>query len=95
MNGDHGLMKKLVKEGRRRLFKWCAWDVAENCQAECRSCPLHPDCQGKARQAEGFVPIGDLLTQFSRVKKRTWRYEILCDPGNGAGRGSELQTRLY
>lgn len=95
MNGDHGIMKKLVHEGKRKVFTWCAWDVAENCQADCRTCPLHGDCRGKARNAEGFVPISDLLTQFSRVKKRTWRYEILCNPSEGAAARPELQTRYY
>ncbi|HEY4328180.1 MAG TPA: hypothetical protein VGN88_00490 [Phycisphaerae bacterium] len=95
MNGPGGLMSKLVADGKRKVFTWCAWDVIEKCTAECKGCSLYGDCRGKAHGAEGFVPVSDLITMHARVQKRTWRYEVLCNPVDGVSAGSGVMVRHY
>jgi hypothetical protein len=95
MNGPSGVMSKLIKEGRRKCFTWCVWDVIEKCQEACDTCILSPDCQEKARQAEGFIPVSDVRTMRERVGDRTWRYEVLCEGGSGGNKGWRLEQRFY
>ena len=96
MNGPSGVMSKLIKDGRRKRFTWCVWDVIEKCQEECRTCILSPDCKEKARQAEGFIPVSDVRTMRERVGDRTWQYEVLCDGGGAGGsKGWRLEQRIY
>ena len=64
----------------RRVLAWCIWDVIARCGPEraCADCPLHEDCQGRARRAEGFVPVADVLAMHARVARQTWESEMLC-----------------
>jgi len=63
-----------------RLLKWCLWEVIERCPPErsCSRCPLWPDCGGKARQADGYFPIGDAIAQKARASREAWEAEMLC-----------------
>lgn len=84
MHRPFGLMSELVRRAAAgagpRLFRWCALDVAARCGPEhdCRGCPLWSDCQGKAKQADGFVAIDDLINQRLRTDDATWRSEMMC-----------------
>ena len=62
------------------LLRWCALDVIERCPParHCRSCPLWDDCQGRAKQADGFMRIDDLIATKHRVSNETWASEIMC-----------------
>lgn len=74
-----GLMEKLVKDDGRKVFSWCALDVMQQCKDRaCEGCPLWDECQGRGRQAEGFVPVADLIKMKGRVSKIVWEQEMLC-----------------
>jgi len=62
------------------LLTWCLWEVIERCPPErsCSRCPLWPDCEGRARRAEGYFPIADAIAQKSRASREAWEAEMLC-----------------
>jgi len=62
------------------LLVWCLWEVIEPCPPErsCSRCPLWPDCEGRARQAEGYLPIDDAIAQKARASREAWEAEMLC-----------------
>jgi len=64
----------------RRLFKWNALDVIAHCPPErpCETCVLWSDCRGRAKEAGGFLPVEDLVTQWHRTSRDTWQAEMLC-----------------
>jgi hypothetical protein len=74
----------------RRLFKWNALDVIERCPPSrpCKPCVLWSDCEGSAKQAGGFIPVDDLVTQWHRTSDDTWQAEMLC-------RQPKRQDRVY
>jgi hypothetical protein len=37
MNGPSGVMNRLIRENRRKVFTWCIWYVIENCIYNCIS----------------------------------------------------------
>ncbi len=62
------------------LLTWCLWEVIEPCPPErsCSRCPLWADCEGRARQAEGYLPIDDAIAQKARSSREAWQAEMLC-----------------
>jgi len=69
-----------TQEVRPALLTWCLWEVIERCPPErsCSRCPLWPDCEGRAREAEGYFPIADAIAQKSRASREGWEAEMLC-----------------
>jgi Terminase RNaseH-like domain len=84
MHQPGGLMQQILADGttRRDTFAWCVWDVIEKCpeSRHCATCPLWESCQGRAKHADGFVPIEDVLAMKSRISHATWQHEMLCHP---------------
>jgi hypothetical protein len=83
LHEPHGLMQEIIDTAAARgakVFRWCLLDVLEKCPPErdCATCPLHADCQGAARSADGFFRIDDAITMKKRVCKETWEAEMLC-----------------
>ncbi|MEX0777925.1 MAG: terminase family protein [Phycisphaeraceae bacterium] len=88
MHRPHGLMSQLTGNSEaaegvtraRTVFRWSALDVIERCpsQRACGSCILWRDCQGRAKDAAGFVTVDDLIAQRRRVDDDTWSGEMLC-----------------
>ncbi len=86
MHRPFGVMSRLVgkvlsgEKQRRRLFRWCALDVIERCPSDrdCGVCVLWDDCQGRAKRAEGFVAVDDLVTQWHRSSGDAWASEMMC-----------------
>jgi hypothetical protein len=61
------------------VFKWCIWETIEKCtDRSCSRCPLSDDCQGKARNANGYLKIDDCITQMRRASRAGWEAEMLC-----------------
>jgi hypothetical protein len=62
------------------LLKWCLWEVIEPCPPDraCSRCPLWSDCNGRARQADGYFPIDDAIAQKTRASREAWEAEMLC-----------------
>jgi hypothetical protein len=82
MHKPYGLMNRVVTEAAEsgyRLFKWCVMDVLERCvDRDCETCDLWEDCEGRARNADGYYPIDDAITHKRRVSRQTWEAEMLC-----------------
>lgn len=78
--GLEGAEERFFSGGTTRLFRWCALDVARACglEQECPRCPLWADCQGRARNAQGFVPVEDLIAAWRRSSRETWASEMMC-----------------
>ena len=82
MHRPYGLMQKVVASAPQfgtPVFKWCVWEVIEKCtDRNCSQCPLDNDCQGKAKNACGYLKIDDCITQMSRSSRAGWEAEMLC-----------------
>ncbi len=82
MHRPYGLMKQAVTNAEQLgmpVFKWCLWEVIEKCiDRNCSQCPLWPDCQGRARNAGGYLKIDDCITQMRRASRAGWEAEMLC-----------------
>ncbi len=85
MHRPFGLMARIVDRAQHdqpgtRLLRWCALDVVERCAADrdCDPCPLWDDCRGRAKHADGFLRIDDLIATKQRVSTETWASEIMC-----------------
>jgi hypothetical protein len=80
-----GLMSQLLHTAPTRptaVFRWNILDVMQTCPPErdCTTCPLTADCNARARQARGFVPIADVIAMQRRVSRWVWQHEMLCQP---------------
>jgi hypothetical protein len=82
MHKAYGLMNKVITEAAEsgyRVFKWCVFDVIEKCVGrDCQGCELMVDCEGRARNADGFYPIEDAISAKRKVSRETWNCEMLC-----------------
>lgn len=65
---------------RGNVFRWSWVDVVERCPPAraCESCVLWSDCQGRAKQAAGFMQVDDLVRQWHRTSADTWAAEMAC-----------------
>ncbi len=65
---------------RPGLLVWCLWETIERCTTDrsCSRCVLSEDCQGRAREAEGFLQIDDAIAQKRRSGREAWESEMLC-----------------
>ncbi len=101
MHLPFGLMQRLVQDAdraRRRLFQWSVLDTLEHCppQRECEPCRLWLDCQGRAKDAEGFIDIDDAIRMRDRVGDRAWNAEMLCEmPDRSASVYDEFDPDLH
>lgn len=82
MHQPFGIMHDLVnkaQENKTKIFKWCVWEAIENCAGRsCSQCPLNSDCQGKAKIADGFLKIDDVIAQMRRSSRAAFESEMLC-----------------
>lgn len=86
MHRPYGLMHRLVDEAAKNkipIFKWCMLEVVEKCIGRnCSTCPLDDYCQGKAKNANGYMKIDDCITQMKRSSKVGFESEMLCQRPN-------------
>jgi hypothetical protein len=82
MHKAYGLMNRVISEAAQsgyKIYKWCVFDVIEKCVGRnCAICELWEDCQGKAKQADGFYSIEDAISEKRKVSRDTWLCEMLC-----------------
>ncbi len=100
MHKAYGLMNKVIAEAAEsgyRIFKWCVFDVMEKCVGrDCDSCELWEDCQGRAKNADGFYPIEDAISAKRKVSRETWECEMLCSmPSQGGLIYKEFDLSLH
>jgi len=86
MHRPYGLMQNIISSAGQLgtpVFKWCLWEVIEKCRdRSCSQCCLWDDCQGKAKQANGYLKIDDCATQMRRASRAGWEAEMLCKRPN-------------
>ena len=82
MHRPYGLMQREVSAAANThipVFKWCLWETIEKCTSRnCSQCPLWPDCQGRAKNATGYLRIDDCIAQMRRSSRAAWEAEMLC-----------------
>jgi hypothetical protein len=82
MHRPYGLMHEVVTSAPKfgtPVFKWCVWETIEKCVGRnCSQCPLSEDCRGRAKTANGYLRIGDCITQMRRASRAGWEAEMLC-----------------
>jgi len=86
MHRPFGLMARMTadiqqgKPGASKLFKWTAMDTIERCPQDrpCDTCVLWDDCRGRAKTANGFIPVDDLVQQWRRTSRHAWSVEMMC-----------------
>ncbi len=87
-----GLMGRVIDAAADRdaaVVRWCLLDVLAPCPAkrDCRSCVLHPECRGRAKErTSGFISIDDAVRMKGRVSIETWESEMLCRRPSTRGR---------
>jgi hypothetical protein len=78
----HGLMQKVIDGAAAtggQVFKWCVFEAIERCRDRtCSQCALWGDCRGRARNAEGYMRIDDVITQMRRSSRSGFEAEMLC-----------------
>lgn len=77
---DHGDKPAIQSTLPRKVYRWNALDVIERCPParDCSRCVLWRDCGGRAKQADGFVSVDDLIAQRGRVSDAVWEAEMMC-----------------
>jgi hypothetical protein len=83
MHRPYGLMQKVIEAAPQSgipIFKWCVWEVIERCRPErsCSRCALSNDCGGRARRAQGYLKIDDVISQMRRSSRAGFGAEMLC-----------------
>jgi hypothetical protein len=86
-----GLMSRVLERAREHgtaVVHWCLLDVLEKCPAErpCQGCLLWDECQGRAKEAEGFYRIDDAIDMKRRVSTECWQTEMLSRRPIATGR---------
>lgn len=84
MHKPFGPMSRAMDRAQRgkgvRVLRWSVLDVMQRCelQRDCLVCPLHADCGGLAKEAQGFMPFDDVLAIHQRSSANTWAAEMMC-----------------
>lgn len=80
MHKAYGPMSKVIEKAQGRVLRWCALDVIERCPParDCATCVLHADCGGRAKEADGFVPVDDVIAAWHRSSNGAWAAEMMC-----------------
>jgi hypothetical protein len=77
-----GLMQTVVERAQiagTPIFRWCIWETIERCVGrECSRCALDGYCQGKAKRANGYIRIDDVISQMYRTSRADFESEMLC-----------------
>ena len=80
MHAVGGLMSELTASEDRRVYRWNALDVVARCPPSltCAGCKVWDDCRGMAKQADGHLPVHDLIEQRKRLGDGLWNAEMMC-----------------
>jgi hypothetical protein len=88
----YGVMNQLLasaKETGAALYKWNLWEIIKTCRDRiCSQCPLLEDCQGRAKEADGYYLIEDAINQKAgadAISREQWTAEMLCESVSVSG----------
>ena len=75
-----GLMSELTASDNHRLYNWNAMDVVARCPPtmKCVGCKVWDDCRGRAKEADGHLPVQDMIAQRGRLSDDLWNAEMMC-----------------
>ncbi|MEM9346853.1 MAG: hypothetical protein AAGB26_09575 [Planctomycetota bacterium] len=79
-----GLMSELTASDNHRLYNWNVMDVVARCPPSipCKGCAAWADCRGRAKEADGHLPVQDMIAQRLRLSDDLWGAEMMCNrPG--------------
>ncbi|MEX2216641.1 MAG: hypothetical protein WD768_21185 [Phycisphaeraceae bacterium] len=94
MHKTVGPMSRLIDRAKEaesvKLIRWSVLDVIERCPSArpCETCPIHTDCRGRAKEADGFMPVDDVIAHWHRTSDSTWAAEMMC-------RRPSVQSAVY
>jgi hypothetical protein len=86
-------MQRLLDEGKFTVYKYCLWEVVQKClSASCLDCEgivngewqtglprtFKSICNGKMRQADGFIKKEDTINRFMTLDRETWDSQQEC-----------------
>lgn len=101
----HGTMQKvldMIEQGVRfsettnpqwKVFKWCIWETAEQCDRECSECKriirdcwddgtprsFFDVCKGRMKDSRGYLKWHDIaINRFSTLNRETWEAQNEC-----------------
>jgi hypothetical protein len=87
MHKPHGLFQDAIESKAYKVFQYCVWETIEKCvDFNCSRCELNPVCRGRAKKADGFVRIHDLIQIYRRASKESWESEMECKMPSFRGR---------
>jgi hypothetical protein len=98
MHAVGGLMSELTASDNRRFYGWNAMDVAARCPPTmpCGGCKVWSDCLGRAKQADGHLPVQDLIDQRVRLSDGLWDAEMMCKrPGTRSAVYPNFDPELF
>ena len=80
MHRAYGPMSRVIEKAQGKVLRWCALDVIERCppQRDCATCVIRGDCGGRAKDADGFVPVDDVIAAWRRSSDGAWAAEMMC-----------------
>lgn len=72
---EYGTMQRLLNRARKdkrvkggfKIYKWCIWEILEQCVRHCTNdpeyglCPILDICKGRAKNCSGFYEIDDFI----------------------------------
>ena len=93
-----GLMSELTASENRRFYSWNAMDVVARCPPTmpCGGCKVWSDCLGRAKQANGHLPVQDLIDQRDRLSDGLWDAEMMCkQPGTRSAVYPNFDPELF
>lgn len=81
-------ISKLPTSSPRKVYLWTSLDVAQKCTLpSCEKCKhiirkedgmsFYDVCQGRLKNADGFLPVKDIMNKFLRLDKATFDSQIL------------------
>ena len=75
------LIDRAKETGSASLLRWSVLDVIERCPSKrpCDTCEIHADCRGRAKEAEGFMPVDDVIAHWQRTSNSNWAAEMMCE----------------
>lgn len=63
------------------LYKWSSFDAAKPCEFSCASCPVKEFqeryCRGKARAAEGWIDVREIVGEWHDSSRETFEVEVM------------------
>ena len=90
-----GNAQKMIDEHQERgfkLYKWCVFEILEKCTGSCADCKKYisynrdgeaitwyEKCQGKAKRANGYFKISDVIKKFLTLDYETFEAQWLCE----------------